>query len=168
MGAMTDHHDDGTRSLAVTDDLVRDMTRDVTTVLLRTRQTLVVWCALAVAVLAALVLVAAGAADVSHVPFVVAVPLLGLALVLGVRRSVRRALAVLLAPGTTVSARVTADALHTRVALGSSQTAWTAYRDLRVRGSAAVLRLRGSAAFAVLPSALFTDDDLQAMRDAIG
>lgn len=71
-------------------------------------------------------------------------------------------------PGSVVAARVDDDALSSRGALGSSRTSWAAYRHLEVRGSAVVLRLRGSATFVVLPRTLFTDADLAAVRAHVG
>lgn len=165
MCAMTD--DDGMRSLTVTDDLLRDVTRDVTAVVLRTRHAFVWWC-LAVSVASALVLLVADGDRIIAVTIVVVAPLLVLLVLLRVRRSVRRALATALAPGSTVGVRVAEDGLHQHNALGSSQTAWAAYRDLRVQGSVTVLRLRGSEAVVVLPSALLTEADRATIRARLG
>ncbi|MBF0689585.1 MAG: hypothetical protein IR158_17685 [Cellulomonas sp.] len=155
--------EDGTRAITVTPQLVRDMTRDVATLLLRTWQTLALWGALGLAIV-----VATRPTDAfGAVVVCVAVPAVALATILGTRRSVRRALSVAFAPGATVEARVEPDALCTSGVLGSSQTSLTAYRELRVRGSAAVLRLRGSRAFVVLPSSLFTDEDLAVLREGV-
>jgi hypothetical protein len=156
------------RSLTVTPELVRDMTRDVATLLLRTRQTMVLWGLLGFAAVAGAVVVATRAMDpLPTAVLCLAVPASALAVLLGTRRFVRRALSVAFPPGATVGARVERDALCTRGVLGSSQTSLAAYRELRVRGSAAVLRLRGSAAYVVLPSALFTGDDLAVLDERV-
>lgn len=160
---------DGTpRSLTVTDELLRAMTRDVTTVLLRSRQMLVVWVALVVLVGAALVVLGVGGDPGLAVAVLVVSPVLLGVLVLSTRRSVRRALTVALPPGTDVSLAVTDEGLQQRSALGSSRTAWTAFRDVRVHGAAAVLRMQGSSAFVVLPSALLPDVDRDAIRARLG
>lgn len=155
-------------SLTVTDDLVRAMTRDVTSVMLRSRQMAVVWVSFGVLVVAALVVVAVGDDPGLGLTVVVMAPLLLGVLVLSTRRSVRRALTAALPPGTDVSLAVTDEGLQQRNALGASQTTWSAFRDLRVRGAAAVLRMHGSSAFVVLPSALLTDADRDALRARLG
>ena len=160
--------DGSPRSLTVTDELLRAMTRDVTSVLLRSRQMIVAWVSLVVVALAGLALLAVGGDPGVVAPLLVLAPVLLVVLVLSTRRSVRRALTVALPPGTTVSLALTDEGLQQRSALGSSQTAWPAFRDVRVRGTAAVLRLRGSSAFVVLPSALLADAELDAVRARLG
>ena len=160
---------DGTpRSLTVTDELLRAMTHDVTVVLLRSRQMAVVWVSLVALVAAAVVLLAVGADPVVAGAALMASVVLLVVLGLSTRRSVRRALTVALPPGTDVSLAVTDEGLQQRSALGSSQTAWSAFRDLRVRRAAAVLRMRGSSAFVVLPSALLTEADRDEVRARLG
>jgi len=161
--------DPATASLTVTAELVRAMTRDVTALLLRTRSTVVAGTILAVAAVVGLLLAWTGHVDLDVlVPGLAVIAGSGGAMVLGVRRSVSRALRVALAPGSTVSARLADDVLCSTAALGESRTAWAAFRELRVRGSAAVLRMRGTSAFVVLPRALFTDDDLATISMRVG
>ncbi|MCC2316208.1 hypothetical protein [Cellulomonas xiejunii] len=155
--------EDGMRAITMTPQLLRDMTRDVATLLLRTRHAVALWGVMALAI----VVVTRPTDAFAAVVVCVAVPALALAMVVGTRRSVRRALVAAFAPGTTVWARVEPDALRMSGALGSSQTSLSAYREVRVRGSAAVLRLRGSRTFVVVPSALLTDEDLGLLGAAV-
>ncbi|ADG74530.1 potassium/proton antiporter [Cellulomonas flavigena DSM 20109] len=165
---------DGTaRSLTMTDELLRAMTRDVTALLLRSRQALGLWAGFFAVVVPVLLVVAATVGDTDLLLLylglvLVTVAVLVVVQVLVTRRSVRRALVVALPQGTDVRVAVTGEELQQRGALGSSQTAWSAFRDVRVRGAAAVLRLRGSSAFVVLPSALLTDADLAVIRARLG
>ncbi|MCC2335158.1 hypothetical protein [Cellulomonas wangsupingiae] len=158
-----------TASLTVTADLLRAMTRDGTGLLLRLRATVVAWTILAVPLVLGLLLALTGLVDLEVVaPGLVVLSAVAIAMSLSARQSVSRGLRVALAPGTTVSAAVADDALFSTSALGSSRTTWAAFRELHVRGSAVVLRLRGSSAFVLLPRALFTDDDLATVAERVG
>lgn len=154
------------RVVTMSDELLGRMTRDVTRLVLGSRTVLLAATLLVVLLAGLVALVADGDATVV-LPLLVTVPAAVAVVVLGTRRSVRRALRTALPPGTSVHARAAEDGLHQSNAFGASHSSWAAFCALEVRGSAAVLRLRGTSAFAVLPSELFSEEDLERIRDGI-
>ncbi|WP_405374048.1 MULTISPECIES: hypothetical protein [unclassified Microbacterium] len=81
----------------------------------------------------------------------------------GTRASVRQAYPV----GSVPTASVTADSLISTTALGSTELRFSALRAVDVAGDAVILRVGPRVAgVAILPRALFTDDDIARLRSA--
>lgn len=68
--------------------------------------------------------------------------------------------------GSTVGAGVGAQAFRISSALGASDIAFSALRSVQVHGDALVIRMKGSNVHAVLPRALFDDDDIALLAAA--
>lgn len=71
--------------------------------------------------------------------------------------------------GSTIEARVGDDTLYLASALGTSEVRYAALRSVDERRDALIVRLTSAAGAALLiPSALFTEDDVARLRAAAG
>jgi len=153
----------GVRTLTVTEELRRDMAHDGAAVLLRSRETRARGGVLVLGV----TLVQLGAHGlrpglVDWWTMLVVVALVPVVLLLVTRRAMRRAVG--LTPPGPFTLEVGESALCTTSPRGAAQTLWTAFSGVRVRGAVVALRTHPPYGWLVLPRALFTDADLDAVR----
>lgn len=156
-------------TVTVDERLLRGMARDASIYALTRPGAIVMWIALAAAlVLSILNLSAAGGTPgISGLLPVASIALMIYAVVMtvvGARRSVRAAMP----PGTLVWVRLGEAALHIGSGVRSSDIEYSTFQSVRAGRDAVVLKLRGAAAITAVPRALLSDDDITRLRARIG
>ncbi|MBO0900580.1 hypothetical protein J1G43_11465 [Cellulomonas sp. zg-ZUI22] len=150
----------------MTEELRRDMAHDAAAVVLRSRETRIRGGVLVLGV-TALQLGAhefrLGPAD--WITLLVVVSLMPVVLIVVTRHAMRRVVG--LTPPGPFTVEVGETALCTTSPRGAAQTRWSAFGGVRVRGAAVALWTHPPHGWLVLPRALFTDADLDAVRGHI-
>lgn len=156
-------------TLTVDEPLLRHMARDAAIYALTRPSAIVMWIALAAALVLSILNLSAtgGGQGLSGILPVASIALMIYAVVMtvvGARRAVRAATP----PGTTVWVRVGETALHIRSGTRSSDIEYSDFQSVRAGTDAVILKLRGASAVTAVPRALLTDDDIATLRAKIG
>lgn len=157
-------------SLTVTEPLLRRMARDAAIYSLTRPWAIVMWVALAAALVTSVLnLGAAGAsADVLTAWMPVAVVALGAYAVWLTVANARRAVRAAMPPEAVVWVAVDETVLRIGSARRTSEVPYEEFQSLRAGRDAVLLKVRGASVMTAVPRALLTDEDIDALRAKIG
>jgi len=155
------------RPLTITRDLQRAMTKDLARRLGRRWYTIAVLVAMVVIASIALAL-GVITRDAVSLGFAVAAAVLGFGLVFMYRLLARRAVAWGYPEGAVATASVTADALLSSTAVGTTEMKFLAFTDIRLTEHSVLLSLRATGGgVAVLPRGALREEEIGQLRDGI-
>lgn len=160
------------RSLTIDESLQRLMARDAAIYSLTRPVALVMWVALAAALVLSILNLGAPVAPGDEGPFgagwmpVIILGLAGFAIVMtvsGARTAVRTAMPV----ETVVWVSLEDDRLQMGSGRRRSEISYSTFQNLRVGKDAVLLKLRGASVATAIPRALLTDEDIAVLRSRI-
>ncbi|MDQ0647703.1 hypothetical protein QFZ53_001899 [Microbacterium natoriense] len=157
-------------SLTVDEPLLRGMARDASVYSLTRPWAIVMWAALAAALITSILnLSSAGTdADVLTAWMPVAVVALAAYAIWLTIANARRAVRAAMPPETTVWVEVGERLLRIGAARRRSEIPYEEFQSLRAGRDAVLLKVRTASVVTALPRALFTDEELAALRAKIG
>lgn len=160
------------RSLTVDESLLRRMARDAAIYSLTRPVAIVMWVALAGALVLSILNLSAPIAPGQKAPYGAGwMPALVIALAIfvvvlsvsGARRAVRNAMPL----ETVVWVSLEADVLKVGSGRRRSDIAYSTFQHVRVGKDAVLLKLRDASVATAIPRALFTDEDIAALRSRV-
>ena len=161
---------DSALSLTVDDALSRRMARDAAVYSLTRPWAIVMWAALAIGLVVAVLNVSTAPPNPSPLVAWMPVAVLGLAAyavwlsVATARRAVRAAMP----SGTSVWVSVGENALRMGAGTRTSEMRFDTFEGMRAGRDAVLLKVRGASVATAIPRALIGDEDLARLRAAIG
>lgn len=161
------------RSVTVDLGLLTRMARDAAIFSLTRPAAIVMWLALAAALLVSILNLTArtaeGATDVGVAAWMPPIILLLAAYAVAMSiSSARRAVRIAMPPGTVVWASADEDRLRIGADRRQSAIDYGSFQSMRVGADAVVLKLRDASVATAIPRVLLTDDEIAALRSRIG
>lgn len=157
-------------SLTIDEGLLRRMARDAAIYSLTRPWAIVMWLALAAALITSILnLGAAGtSADVLTAWMPVAVVALGAYAVWLTVANARRAVRAAMPPEAVVWVALDEAVLRIGAARRTSEVPYAEFQSLRAGRDAVLLKVRGASVMTAVPRALLTDEDIAVLRTKIG